>query len=162
MGTSKRPVASCEGLKRPQPEQRLGHPDPCLHLPHTHTTVYIIMAPLTVLPADVLPYPSRFHLIWQHLYHRTTARMERSYWRYVDRQTDGPDLIDYFGPFCPGVFNPSLRLLTSSHFGFSFQGPAAKSCQVGLSSAVGLIKSKTNSRFPRLGVAGGPAACCVV
>lgn len=30
-----------------------------------------------------------------------------------------------------------------------------KSCQVGLSSAVGLIKRKTNSRFLRLGVARG-------
>ena len=30
-----------------------------------------------------------------------------------------------------------------------------KSCQVGLSSAVGLIKRKTNSRFARLGVARG-------
>lgn len=43
----------------------------------------------------------------------------------------------------------------------SFRGPAVRSCQVGLSSVVGLIRRKTNSRFPRLFVAGGRVCVCV-
>lgn len=62
---------------------------------------------------------------------------------------------DYFCLPYPGIFSPSLYLLASFRFGFSFQRPAVKSCQESLSSAVGLIKRKTNSRFPRLGVARG-------
>lgn len=50
----------------------------------------------------------------------------------------------------------SLTLLFTSQHPFTldslFQRPAVESCQESLSSAVGLMKRKTNSRFPRLGV----------
>lgn len=71
------------------------------------------------------------------------------------------DCTDYFCFLYPGVFNPFLYILASFQFGFSFQRPAVKSCQVGLSSVLGLIKRKTNSRFPRLGVARGQVFWCV-